>query len=81
MTQSRTPHRVSFGGGGTDLPPFYERYGGEVISVTIDKYVSVTVSDEHTGIAHEHGTLERIDACLKKTGSDAIEVNLISHFQ
>jgi len=35
---SKTPVRVSFGGGGTDLEAYYSRFGGLVISATIDKY-------------------------------------------
>lgn len=38
-----TPQRVSFVGGGTDLPAFYSEHGGEVISSAIDQYVYVTV--------------------------------------
>ena len=34
----RSPVRISFGGGGTDLPAFYEQYGGAVLSVAINKY-------------------------------------------
>ena len=40
---TRTPLRVSFAGGGTDLPAFYESGFGAVFSTTIDKYVYVTV--------------------------------------
>jgi len=40
---TRTPLRISFAGGGTDLPAFYEREFGAVLSTTIDKYVYVTV--------------------------------------
>lgn len=40
---SRTPMRVSFAGGGTDLEAFYGREYGAVLSTTIDKYVYVTV--------------------------------------
>ncbi|MCE2403361.1 hypothetical protein J4G08_21105 [Candidatus Poribacteria bacterium] len=43
-TVSRTPLRISFVGGGTDIADFYRRYGGEVISTTIDKYITVEVS-------------------------------------
>jgi D-glycero-alpha-D-manno-heptose-7-phosphate kinase len=38
---TRTPLRVSFAGGGTDLPAYYEREGGAVLSATIDRYVYV----------------------------------------
>lgn len=40
---TRTPLRVSFVGGGTDLPSFYRRDGGAVLSTTINRYVYVTV--------------------------------------
>lgn len=38
-----TPQRISFVGGGTDLPDFYLKHGGAVVSSTIDKYIYVTV--------------------------------------
>lgn len=43
MIVTRTPLRVSFAGGGTDLPAFYEKEPGAVLSTTIDRYVWVTV--------------------------------------
>jgi len=42
MIISRTPLRMSFVGGGSDIPGFYEKFGGAVLSTTIDKYVFVT---------------------------------------
>ncbi len=44
MFISRTPFRVSFFGGGTDLPAFYTRESGAVISMTINQYVYITVN-------------------------------------
>ena len=44
MIISRTPLRVSFFGGGSDLPSYYRRHGGAVLSAAIDKSVYVTVS-------------------------------------
>ena len=38
MIIAKSPVRLSFGGGGTDLPAYYEAHGGAVLSVTIDKY-------------------------------------------
>ncbi len=38
MVISRAPFRMSFFGGGTDYPPFFEEHGGAVISTTINKY-------------------------------------------
>lgn len=43
MIITRTPFRMSFFGGGTDLQEFYEEHGGAVLSSTFDKYVYVTV--------------------------------------
>jgi len=44
MIISRTPLRISFVGGGTDLPAFYEEHGGAVVSDAIDKWISVIVA-------------------------------------
>jgi hypothetical protein len=39
MIITRTPLRISIGGGGTDLPSYYERYGGFVVSAAISQYI------------------------------------------
>jgi D-glycero-alpha-D-manno-heptose-7-phosphate kinase len=44
MIISKTPLRMSFVGGGTDLPAFYRRHGGAVVSTAIDKFIYVTVN-------------------------------------
>ena len=38
---SVAPLRLSFVGGGSDIPNFYKSYGGAVVSAAIDKYVYV----------------------------------------
>lgn len=43
MVITQTPFRISFFGGGTDFPGFYEKYGGQVLSTSIDKYCYLTV--------------------------------------
>ena len=43
MIISKTPFRISFFGGGTDFPDFFNEYGGKVLSTTIDKYCYVNV--------------------------------------
>lgn len=45
MIISRTPFRISFLGGGTDLPDFYREEEGAVLSTSIDKYIYITVND------------------------------------
>ncbi len=42
--KSRAPVRVSFSGGGTDVPPFSEEHGGCVLSTTINKYIAAEIS-------------------------------------
>jgi D-glycero-alpha-D-manno-heptose-7-phosphate kinase len=44
MIISRTPFRVSFVGGGTDLPAFYNLHQGAVVSMTINRYIYITVN-------------------------------------
>ncbi|SMC07919.1 D-glycero-alpha-D-manno-heptose-7-phosphate kinase [Sulfobacillus thermosulfidooxidans DSM 9293] len=43
---SKTPLRLPLGGGGTDLPFYYESYGAEFISVAINKFIYVAVTSE-----------------------------------
>lgn len=42
MIITRTPLRISFFGGGTDIPLWYKQHGGAVLSTTIDKYLYIT---------------------------------------
>jgi len=44
MIITRTPLRISLGGGGTDLPSYYREFGAFVISAAINKYVYITVN-------------------------------------
>src|SRR5579884_1263714 len=46
---SKTPLRVSFVGGGSDLPEFYAEHGGAVISTAIDKWIHVIVAKRFEG--------------------------------
>jgi len=44
MILARAPMRIVLGGGGTDLPSYYSRYGGFVLSAAIDKYLYIYVN-------------------------------------
>ncbi len=44
MIITRTPFRITLGGGGTDLPSYYNEFGGFVFSVTIDKYMYINLN-------------------------------------
>lgn len=67
IVRSRAPLRISFAGGGTDVPPYCQEKGGAVLSATIDKYVCCTLVP-HQGsemtmtflgcdevVSHKHG--------------------------
>ena len=45
MIITRTPARITFGGGGTDLPSYSSRYGGFVVGAAIDKYIYINLHD------------------------------------
>jgi len=59
---TRSPLRITLGGGGTDLPSYYRRYGGFLIAAAIDKYVFVTVTRPfNEGIYLKYSQLEKVD--------------------
>ena len=43
IVTTKTPLRISFSGGGTDMPYFYSKYNGITVSTSIDKFVYVTI--------------------------------------
>ena len=43
MIITRSPLRISLGGGGTDLPSYYQTHGGFLVAAAIDKYVYITL--------------------------------------
>jgi len=45
MIITRSPLRISLGGGGTDLPSYYREFGGFLIAAAIDKYVYITLHE------------------------------------
>ena len=44
MIITRTPFRLPLGGGGTDLPKYYEKYGGFLVTAAIDKYMYISMN-------------------------------------
>jgi D-glycero-alpha-D-manno-heptose-7-phosphate kinase len=54
MIISKTPHRISFFGGGTDYPSYYLEHGGRVIGVTIDKFSYLNVRKLPPYFDHKH---------------------------
>ena len=61
MIISCSPLRVTLGGGGTDLPSYYKKNVGFVISAAINKYVYVTVTRPFTqGIYLKYSKIENV---------------------
>src|SRR5438045_3986570 len=61
MIITRSPLRISLGGGGTDLPSYYQQHGGFLIAAAIDKYVFVTVNRPFVeGIYLKYSQLEKV---------------------
>lgn len=66
MIISRTPLRMSFVGGGSDIPQFYREHGGAVLSTAIDKYIFVTANKRFdNGIRLSYSVTEEVDAVDK----------------
>jgi len=62
MIISRAPFRVSLCGGGSDIPSFYEKYGGCVLSTTIRKYVYLAI----------HGAFNKDSITLKYSQTEVV---------
>jgi len=61
MIITRSPLRITLGGGGTDLPSYYRQHGGFLIAAAIDKYVYVTVMRPFVeGIFLKYSKLEHV---------------------
>jgi D-glycero-alpha-D-manno-heptose-7-phosphate kinase len=61
MIITRSPLRITLGGGGTDLPSYYRNHGGFLISAAIDKYVYVTVMRPFVeGVFLKYSKLEQV---------------------
>jgi D-glycero-alpha-D-manno-heptose-7-phosphate kinase len=62
MIITRSPLRISLGGGGTDLPSYYEKFGGFLIAAAIDRYVYVTINRPFgAGIRLKYSDIENVD--------------------
>ncbi len=92
MIVTRTPFRISFCGGGTDLPDFYRDNGGCVVSTSIDKYIYLTVARSfHEKLTIlKYSTVETVDdlnfikhpifkEVLQTYGGHGLEINSTSN--
>ncbi len=66
MIITQTPLRMSFAGGGSDLPSFYRQFGGAVVSSAIDKYIYVNVNKKFDdGIRVSYSRTEEVGSVDK----------------
>ena len=66
MIIARSPLRVSLGGGGTDVPSYYEKHEGFLLAAAIDRYVYVTVMRPFTeGIFLKYSEIEHVDKVIE----------------
>jgi D-glycero-alpha-D-manno-heptose-7-phosphate kinase len=80
---TRTPLRISLGGGGTDVPQYYENHGGFLVAAAISKYVFIAVNptfDDNILLKYSSvesvGTPDEVEhpllrECLRHVGVDA----------
>lgn len=91
MIVTRTPYRISFIGGGSDLPVFYKKSPGTVISTAINKYVYISIHPSFNpaittvrcGEVEVANKVEEIShpivkAALKKLGVQGVEITSVS---
>lgn len=70
MIITRTPFRISFAGGGSDLPDFYEKYGGCVLSTSINRYCYISI----------HPYFNEQSTMLKYSENELVEdLSLVKH--
>jgi D-glycero-alpha-D-manno-heptose-7-phosphate kinase len=61
MIIARSPLRISLGGGGTDLPSYYEEHTGFLIAAAIDRYIYITLHDNfESDLIVKYSKLERV---------------------
>ena len=66
MIIARSPLRITLGGGGTDLPSYYEKFGGFLIAAAIDKYVYLTLHETFVpDLIVKYSELERVPDATK----------------
>lgn len=84
MIVARTPFRVTLGGGGTDLPSFYEKHGGFILAMGLDKYMYVFLNRplvEKRVILHytKSESVEHVSELKHELAREALHLNGIEH--
>ncbi len=80
MIVTRTPFRVTLGGGGTDLPSYYSRHGGFVFAMGIDKFMYIMVNapivDRKIRLHYSRSeTVDRLDEVQHELAREALRLH------
>ena len=83
MIISKTPYRISFFGGGSDYPNWYNNYSGSVLSTTIDKHIYITCRHLPNFFNHKFRiiwskleSVKKINLFIKKSIYPLVQSNL-----
>ena len=72
MIITQTPLRISFAGGGTDIAGYYRRFGGEVISTAIDKFVYLIAKERYDNQIYLNYSIKEITSQIEDLEHDLI---------
>jgi len=77
MIVTRAPLRIPLGGGGTDFPGYYQRHGGYILGLAIDRYVHVVLNDTIDGKIRlkysKNETVEDVDNLENRVAAEALK--------
>ncbi|HUJ15651.1 MAG TPA: galactokinase [Thermoanaerobaculia bacterium] len=84
MILTRTPFRVTLGGGGTDLPSYYTKHGGFIFAMGLDKYMYVAVNrpvvGHHIRLHYSHAeTVEHVSQLKHELAREALKAHGIEN--
>ncbi len=84
MIATRTPFRITLGGGGTDLPSFYSEHGGFILAMGIDKYMYVIVNptliDQKIRLHYTRSeTVDHVSELRHELAREALRLQGIQH--
>src|SRR2546425_3519331 len=80
MIMTRSPLRISLGGGGTDLPSYYQKHTGFLVAAAIDKYVCITQHHTFTPeLIIKYSKLERVTNVNERSEEHTSELQSLAY--
>ena len=82
MIVSRTPLRITLGGGGTDLPSYYEKFGGFIFSFCLSKYMYICINrpsaDNLVSSIYEQASIDYFSTTSLRITGGATNIDKVS---